>query len=131
MNRLRLVELFDNKVALPRDHIAAHPGARHFTNMLRDAGLAIHQHVQIVSIQHEKARSCDGGNGCGPARAMQCRHLTEEMPGAEPNALLLEFDFYFSRRDEVHGMGGLAAPDNNVSWLDLLRVQEPHDIGDL
>ena len=99
--------------------------------MLCDARLAIHQHVQIVGIQHEKARSRDCGNRRRSARAMQRRHLAEEMPGAEPHAFAFEFDLHFSGRNEVHGMRGLATPDNNISWLDLLRVQEPHDVGDL
>src|SRR5439155_4530510 len=78
-----------------------------------------------------KARSRDGSDGRGPPRAMQRRHLTEEMPGAQPNALVLELDLHFSGRDEIHGMTGLAALGDNVARLDLLRAQQPHDVGDL
>ena len=52
------------------------------------------------------------------------------MTGAEPNALLLELDFHFSFRDEIHGMGELAASGDHVTGFDLLRVQQPHDVGD-
>src|SRR5262249_58845048 len=96
MDRLRLVELFDKKVALARDHVTAHPGARHLTDMLCDAGLAIHQHVQIVGIEYEKARSRYGGNSCGAARTMQRRPPAPEKPGAQPPAPLLELDLAFS-----------------------------------
>src|SRR5262249_37312 len=127
----RLIELFDNKVALARDHVAAHAGARHFTDMLCNAGLAIHEHVQIVGVEDQKARARDRGDGGRPTRAMQRRHLAEEMPSTEPHALVLELDLHFTGGDEVHGMRGLAAPDNDVPRLDLLRVQQPHDVGDL
>src|SRR5262249_29975907 len=53
------------------------------------------------------------------------------MTGAEPDALVLELDLHFSSRDEVHGMSRLAALGDDVSGLDLLRAQEPHDVGDI
>jgi hypothetical protein len=87
--------------------------------------------VEVLGIEHEKARSGDGGHGRGPARAAQRRHLSKKMPSTEPNALVLELDLHFSGRDEIHGMRGLAAPGDDVAGLDLLRVQQPHDIGDI
>src|SRR5258708_39195916 len=66
-------------------------------------------------------------------RRVRCSAATspKKCPAPKPHALVLELDLHVSGRDEVHGMRGLAAPDDNVPDLHLLRVQEPHDIGDL
>jgi hypothetical protein len=53
------------------------------------------------------------------------------MTGPHANAIVLELDFHLSGCDEIHGMRGLAAPGDNIAGLDLLRVQQPHDAGDI
>src|SRR4029077_14638711 len=50
-------------------------------------------------------------------------NLAEEMTGTEPNTLVLELDFHLSIRDEIHGMGELAAPGDDLAGFDLLRMQ--------
>ena len=97
---IRFFEFFDDQIAFARDHIFAQPSASHFADMLRDARFPLHEHVQIVGIEHEQARSRERGNGRGSARPPQRRDLAEEMTGAEPNALVLEFDLHFSGSDE-------------------------------
>ncbi len=131
LDGLRFFELLDDKIALARDDVAAQSGASHFTDALRDTGFPLHKDVQIVGIEHEKACSRESGNGRGSARPAQHRDLAEEMTGAQPNALVLELNLHFSASDEIHGMSGLAALGDNVSSLDLLRAQEPHDVGDI
>jgi len=131
LDRLRLFELFDHKIAFACNLLSAQPGASHFADVLRDARFPLHEHVQFVGIEHEQARSRERGNRRGSARPAQRRDLAEEMTGAEPDAFVLELDLHFSSGDEVHGMSGLAALGNDVSSLDLLRAQEPHDVGDI
>jgi hypothetical protein len=128
---LRFFQLFDHKIPFARDHVTTQPGASHFTDMLRDMRFPLHKDVQIAGVEHEQACSHEGGNGRGSARPPQYRDFTEEMTGAEPNALVLELDLHFSGRDEIHGMSALAALGDNVSSLDLLRAQKPHDVGDI
>src|SRR6516165_9996714 len=131
LDRLRLFELFDHKIAFRCHRLPAQPGAGHFADVLRDARFPLHEHVQIAGIEHEQACPRERGNGRGSARPPQRRDLAEEMTGAEPNALVLELDLHFSGRHEIHGMSGLAALGDNVASLDLLRAQEPHDVGDI
>src|SRR5215470_6569675 len=123
LDRLRLFELFDDKIAQPR--------ANDFPDMLRDARFPLHEHMQVLGIEHEQACPRERSNRRGSARAAQRRDLAEEMTGAEPNALVLELDLHFASRDEIHGMSGLAALGDDVSGLDLLGAQEPHDVGDI
>ena len=130
LNGVRFLEFFRDNVAF-RSDVAAQSAASHFADALGDARFAIHQDVQIVGIEHEKARSGDGGDGRGSARATQRCDLAEEMTGPQPNTLVLELDFHFSGCDEIHRMRGLAAPGDNIAGLDLLRMQQPHDVGDI
>jgi len=85
---LGFLELFDNKIAFPRDHVAAQPSADHLTDALRDPGFPIHHDVQILGIEHEKARSGDSDDGRGPMGATQRCDLAEKMTRAEPNSLV-------------------------------------------
>src|SRR6516165_3517401 len=131
LDRLRFLKLFDYKIAFVRDRVFAEPGASHFTDTLRDTRFPLHEHMQIVGIEHEQACPRERDNGRGPARPPQRRDLAEEMTGAEPNALMLELDLHFSGGDKIHGVSGLAALGDDVSSLDPLRAQEPHDIADI
>ena len=54
-----LLEFFDDEVALRGDDIAADPAANDVANTLRDARLALHQGMQIVSVEHQQARARD------------------------------------------------------------------------
>ena len=89
-------------VSTPELRVEESQRAGHLMDTLCDSRLPIHENAQVVGIEHEQARSSDGGHGRRPARAAQRRDLTEEMTGAEPNALVLEFDFHLSIRDEIH-----------------------------
>ena len=120
LDRLRFFELFNDKIALARDDVAAQSGASHLMDMLRDTGFPLHKDVQIVGIEHEQACSREGNNGRGSARPTQHRDLAEEMTGAEPNAFVLELNLHFSGRDEIHGMSGFAALGDDVAGLELL-----------
>src|SRR5215471_4979202 len=62
MERLHLLELFGDKVALRRECLAAESRAHHFVDTLCDSRLPIHQNAQVVSVEHEQARSRDGGH---------------------------------------------------------------------
>jgi hypothetical protein len=126
LNRVCILEFFGDKIAFWADHVAAQAAASHFVDALGDARLPIHEHVEIVGIEHEKARSGDHGHGRGSARAAQCCDLAEEMTGTEPNALALAIS---TSPAAMKYMRGLAASGDNVPGLDLLRVQQPHDAG--
>ena len=80
LNSVCFLEFFDDKVAF-RVAVAAQSAASHFTNTLCDAGLPIHEDVEIVGVEHEQARSANGGHGRGSARATQRCDLAEEMTG--------------------------------------------------
>ena len=49
------------KIAFRADHVVAQAAASRFVDALGDARLPIHEHVEIVGIEHEKARSGDRG----------------------------------------------------------------------
>ena len=100
LDGLRVFELFNDKIALARDDVAAQPGASHLPDVLRDTRFPLHKHVQIAGIEHEQACSREGSDGGGSARPAQHRDLAEEMTGAEPNALVLELNLHFSGSDE-------------------------------
>jgi len=80
LNSVCFLEFFEDEVAF-RGDVAAQSAAGHFTDTLCDAGLPIHEDMEIVGIEHEQARSGDGGHGRGSARATQRRDLAEEMTG--------------------------------------------------
>ena len=86
LDRLRFFELFDYKIAFARDRLFAQTGAGHFADTLRDARFPLHEHVQIVGIEHKQACSRERGNGRGSARPPQRRDLAEEMTSIQPNA---------------------------------------------
>src|SRR5262245_54157838 len=62
---------------------------------------------------------------------LRVRRSALTSPKTWPDALVRELDFHCSGRDEIHGMRGLAASGDNVPGLELLRVQQADDIGDI
>src|SRR6476646_8553021 len=130
-SREDLLKFFADHVALGRDDIAPDPTAYDLANALRNARLAIHKGVEVVGVQHQQTRPRDSGNRPRAPGPAQRRDLAEEMAGTKPNALALELDLHFARRDEVHRMCRVATPCDNHSGLDLLGAQQSHDVGDV
>src|SRR5262245_16799141 len=81
VQRLHLLQLFGDKIALRRDCLAAKARPHHLMDTLGDSRLPIHENAQVVGIEHEQAGSSDGGHGRRPARTAERRDLAEEMTG--------------------------------------------------
>ena len=121
LDGLRVFELFNDKIALARDDVAAQPGASHLPDVLRDTRFPLHKHVQIAGIEHEQACSREGNNGRGSARPTQHRDLAEEMADAKTDVLAVEIDVDLAAGDEVHRMSVVAAANDDFACLDRLR----------
>ena len=105
--------------------------ARGGSDLLGDARVALHQRVKIVRIEDQEVGAGYRRRGRGTLAALQDRDFSEEFAGAEPNAVVRQFDFHFAGRDEIHRMPLFSLPNDHVTGVERLRLQKPHDVGNL
>jgi isocitrate dehydrogenase len=100
------------------------------SDLLGDARVALHQCAKVVRVEDQQIGTGYRRGGGGTLAAFQRRDFPEEFAGAEPDAVVGQFDFHFARRDEIHRMPFFSLPDDHVTGIESLRFQEPHDVGD-
>ncbi len=100
------------------------------TDLLHQLRVRAQKLAKGVARQHEEPAiaECDH---IGDARsAHDQRHLTEELPGAEPHHLILgALHLDRTRGDEVHGITTLAAADDPLAGQSEARHQQRLQVG--
>ncbi len=93
-------------------------------------GIALHQCVQILRIQHQQIGAPAGSSGGRSPGVLEHRHFAEKLTRTERHILaVLQHDFDAAGSDEVDGMCGFAFADDHLPGLGKLRAQQLHDVG--
>ena len=128
--RQRLLDLLRHDVALGRDDLAADARLHHVLDARGNARIALHQRMQVRRCEHQEIAAGERDRRGRAMRAAQHRHLAEELPGAQPQPLLLERHLDLAGGDEIHRMRRVAGAHDRLAGLRHLRAQQFHDVGD-